>query len=320
MMETNMGEQKRRRDYEQAHPEESRFHKMASAQDAFTQLVEDCRVGTLERITFDLDGPSYTPYKPDLDLSHVPVFFLGNVPLQVPEAVIDAGDAVIAGTFRLPYDRCAVLYFSPGHSPNVPSSVPYRLRGIARHWLILAEECPGEGVLIASFIKPADRGHWGKQTWQAFVRFGGPTIDFSFDPSVALAPRGDLMFKSNEYRVLLSLGDLHRIMTHRGAMQSAPGGVKTSRVDVLRNSLDLPAVSRLRVINFDTPPSSLEPQEAGQRGVVIGSIKSPHFRRGTWRNLASGRRVPVRACAIHGGGDAPPPWYEVRSSGSPANP
>jgi hypothetical protein len=47
-------------------------------------------------------------------------------------------------------------------------------------------------------------------------------------------------------------------------------------------------------------------------GNGTGNPVRPHFRRGHWRTLADGRRVPVREAKIHGGpSDAAPPIYAV---------
>src|SRR5579859_2454720 len=89
---------------------------MNDAQDAFAQLVEDCRTGLLNRIVVTPYKSLFIPHKSGLDLSDLPVFYMGDLSSA---SHVNHMSETSNNKFRLPYDRCAFMYFVPGDHPKI---------------------------------------------------------------------------------------------------------------------------------------------------------------------------------------------------------
>ena len=282
-----------------------------AAQDAFAQLVEECRIGTLYRCEL-LCNPNRTKFilhKPGIDLSDLPVFYLGEMADSTDAKQTDAAlDAVQAKQFRLPYPRCGFLSYLPASSLALTRGPDrYRLL-IGRYYLMLAQELD-DGVLFSSFMLHDNKDHWAKQVWQVFLN--AKSIEYAYDPAAIATTDADFLdhFQiGTEHRVTHLLPQIHRLMTRRqGTVAAGVGTAITARINARRQNLQLGAVPAIRIIDLDAP----EPAPAASASHGKGAPKAPHYRRSTWRTLPTGRKVFVSSAAIHGGTGSPPPWYEV---------
>jgi hypothetical protein len=281
-------------------------------QDAFAQLVEECRIGLVRRMMLlsNPDRVKYIPHKPDIEVADLPVFSL-------PERVIIGDDAVDgleasqANRLHLPYSRCAFLYRVSATSPNL-QKVPERWRRpIGRYYCVVAQAVD-DGILAASFMRSDDHPHWSLQVWQAFISHGpagGIEINYETDAIAgANAEFLQMLDQSSTERLSLLMGDIHRLTTtETGEVTNIPGTRITDKINQRRQKMNLGEVPRIRIVKFD---AVVRPSSAST--TKTGGTKKPHYRRGTWRKLSGGRQTWIPSSAIHGGGGDVPPWYEVR--------
>jgi hypothetical protein len=285
-------------------------------QDSWSKLVEECRIGSVLR-PVALPGAkrtSYLPHQSQIDLAEVPVFFWGEQPTRISNAAQnEAMDAAIDGTFKLPYQRVAFLYYiSERHSAHGLAPERHRLDD-ERVYAVVAEEETDGSLTICCFVWHwRTQEHWIKQAWQGHVPIGtdGADVVIAFDPAFYDNADGEFLefyTRASEHRVIQFLIDCHKLMTKGGSVTLAAPGYRTEKINNRRGALKLPLVPPIRIIKFDNPvvvhDAPSEPSTA----------KRPHFRRGTYRTLATGRRVWVKPSAIHGGSGAAPPWYEIRA-------
>jgi hypothetical protein len=85
------------------------------------------------------------------------------------------------------------------------------------------------------------------------------------------------------------------------ASDAAPISNRTRVINDTRRRAGFPPLPRVRVVNLDR---TIHPSHTSTRGT--GEPVRAHWRRAHMRTLADGRQVPIRAAAIHSGGDAPP--------------
>jgi hypothetical protein len=84
---------------------------LGNPQEEFAQLVEEIRLGWVHRIRYRMArGVVGIPHKPDIDISDLPVFYVGEMADLVPADRIRQNDLKRAwldqcarGQFRLPY-------------------------------------------------------------------------------------------------------------------------------------------------------------------------------------------------------------------------
>jgi hypothetical protein len=281
-------------------------------QDCWSRLVEDCRTGLLYRPVIRPERTTFESHNPHIDLTDVPVFFWGEMPFEIDDAKInEAVDAAQTCAIKLPYPRVAFLY----HVASDNLGLYQAPRNLQNHdalvyVMVIEEEDDGSVVVFSFYWHYTKMDHWVKQAWQGRVTCGSDAqIEFAYD--LDMLPHVDFMGRyrqSNEDRILQFLADLHRLMTHGGSVALAPAGKETQKINLRRNHLKLPDVPLVRVITFDDAVA----HEASSAPSAPGAMKRPHFRRGTYRTLATGRRIWVRPAAIHGGDGSSPPWYEVR--------
>jgi hypothetical protein len=282
-------------------------------QDRWSRLVEECRIGTVYRPIVRPGGTKYESHNPHIDLSDVPVFYWGEMlAVRDGDEMCNALDAIRAGALKLPYPRVAFLYHVSSDNPALHAGPKHLQCHRERVYAVVGEEEDDGSITCFSFMWHYRKmDHWTKQAWQAGVTCGsGSQIELSYDPGiVAPADFFEVYSQSNQDKILHFLTDLHRLMTHSGFVTFPSPGKETQKINQRRSRLNLPDVPLVRIIKFDIAV----PKTAPHAPAVPGAPKRPHFRRGTYRTLATGRRVWVRPSAVRGGGaDAPPPWYEMR--------
>jgi hypothetical protein len=285
-----------------------------TAQDDFAQLNEECRLGWVYRcvIHSNPNRTSYHQHQPGVDMN-IPVFWLGEMPAQLiggaDSPLYGAMTAIKENRFKLPYPRSAYMYALSSDNPAM-HRLPVSLHNdTPRHYVMVAEQSEDNSILLFCFMHHATEPHWARQTWQVFItQSEDGAIETAFDPESKVDPVFmAYLSQSVDLRVQQWCADVYRLMTaNNGVVGYADGGSGTDRINARRDKLHLPTVPRLRIIDFNAPPP------ATVVGKGTGTPKSPHFRRGGWRTLATGRQTWIPASAIKGGGGEPPPWYEVR--------
>lgn len=292
------------------------MNNITAAQDSYAQLIEDCRQKRTEypipTMVNGRAGTKYVTRNLEIDLTDVPAFFMGTAPDHIlPVHQVAAMEAIVERRFHLPYSRSVWFYAVDGNSAALARAPQKYHLPVSRDYAMIVEEDDGI-IIMTPFMRHTGHKHWIRQSWSANI-IPGPdgAIENYIDP-IWLKTESEFqvtMEAAISSRVRLVLIDIHRVMTQRhGHWDAAPAGQHTDRVNARRIKLGLPEVPRMRVIDLSTllPPPT--------KTTGTGSPKSPHYRRGTWRTSSkTGIMSPVRASAIHGGGAAAPPWYEVRS-------
>lgn len=272
-------------------------------QDAFAALVADCHNKRVSRAIMREDKTHYEPHDPEVELDNLPVF--AHAPVErFNDDTLAALDAIEAGEFRLPFPRCAFISYLPPNAPGLLNQSGSYAKSTPRHYVVIAEEEDDGSVTFFGFVRHDDMTRWAKHVWQA--QQTREHFSFAFEDEGAPDDFLKGLVTAAQDRLRAVCGIIHKMSTHNGATVVATGGNATQLIDKRRTRLGLPPVPRVRLLNFDMPRIARPATQPTGRTVM------PHYRRGTWRSLATGRRVWVRASAIHGGGDSPPPWYQVR--------
>jgi hypothetical protein len=281
-------------------------------QDCWSRLVEECRIGTVYRPIFLSNRTTFDSHKPHVELSQVPIFYWGEMQADRDDAEVDkALQAIQTGAIKLPYERVAFMYHVSSDNPTLHRGPAHRQNHNARVYVMIVEEEDDGSITIFSFYwHYTTMDHWVKQCFQARVTCGSDAqMEFAFHPDVL--PHVEFMARFQcaiEHMILNFLADWHRLMTHKGSVTFPLPGKETQRINLRRSRLKLPDVSAIRIIKLGDLVLHVAPSAPS----APGAMKRPHFRKGTYRTLATGRRIWVRAMAIHGGGGDPPPWYEIR--------
>jgi hypothetical protein len=287
------------------------YNLAAEAQDEFARLVEENRIGTLYRPVFrtNPNRTIYVSHRSGIDLSDLPVFFLGEQPVFAGEPAALAMEAVMADQFRLPYARCGFMHHMGAGHPSLLAASTYP-NNDPRWYMVLAEQEDDGRIIVTGFMRHKPIDHWTRQIWQGVITSGAEgAITIAWDPK-GNAPDQflEFLFQSTEDRITLLLGEIHRMMTGRGRSEYATGTALSERIDQRRVKMKLPPVQRVRAIDFDALPTAPTGRENAK-----GTRKAPHFRRGSWHvRKATGKKSWHPPSAIHGGGGDAPPWYEVR--------
>ena len=286
--------------------------RIENAQDEFAQLVEQCRNGQVYRCVLADNTTKFYSHQPHVDLD-IPVFYTGEFPIKIDNTLL--GEVSLAfknGTFRLPYPRCALMSHLDGHSPAM-MSVPRRYSqiGVSRRHLMVAEETE-TGLLFYSFMRSDIMMFWAKQQWQVFIPYLSDQMEFAYDPEATAEANQDFIpfyYQGTRCRMEVALLDIHRLTSGHGATTESVGTEVSDKIDRRRAKNGHHPVPRVRVIDFSVvpPARTIATPSDGPK-----ATRMPHFRRGTWRTLQTGRKVWVRPCAVHGGSPNAPPWYEVR--------
>jgi hypothetical protein len=302
---------------------------LKNPQDAFAQLVEECRLGWVFRCVLHDDPPSpryrngrtwteYVMHRPGVDVATLPVFYLGEMPYQMHiETLNSVMDTVTDGAFRLPYPRCGFMYRLTTGNPALDIAAVFgNTSDVAeRYSLTVAEQDEDGSVVCYSFILRDGNEHWMQQVWQARILATGD-IEIAHNQSheIDLA----LLLASARNRIEMFMIDCHTLMHRkRGTYTPGVGTVASASIDQRRMRLKLEPVARIRIIDLSAPDDTDEPKtrRAGAKGVP----KTPHYTLGTWRNYRDGRRVWIPAYATGTlRGQPIPPWYEVRNDPPPA--
>jgi hypothetical protein len=248
----------------------------------------------------------YIPFRPNVELTNLPVFSLGLLPTTMEPFRVDALQAALAELLHLPYPRCGFLYRA---IPTAISqmAVPTIHRNANRRWyFLLADEQP-DGLLVHGYVRHDNMPRWARQTWQAMI--DQEALSISYDPEAVQGVDEEffrVLDEGTNNRLIILMSDIWRITRGNGRVSHSAGTSTTELSNKRRKRDGLPPVPAVRVLDFDAPGRlPAVPSGAGAR-------KAPHFRRGTWRTLPTGKEVWVRPSAIHGGTPDAPPWYETR--------
>jgi hypothetical protein len=284
-----------------------------NAQDAWGRLVEDVRLGLIRKMILrrNPNRVEYHPIKLDVVLDNLPVFSFGVLDSKPSQIHVDALDAVLDGRFHLPYPRLAAIYRAVP-TPESQLQLPASHRSLTPRWYVyVLDQLDDHGFLVSSFTRHDDQPRWAFNTWQAEVNSRATTLSFDKEGMRGADPEFfDVVEEAARNRLTFLETDLYRLTTS-GTGRTVPGaGGEVSRLADKRRQRDgLSPVSPIRIITFDEMPPRKSAVATG-----TGSSKAAHWRRGTWRTLPDGRETWVKSSAVHGGGGAPPPWYELHQT------
>src|SRR5882672_8865185 len=151
-------------------------------QDQFTLLVEDCRLGWLRRPIAHKDRVRFEAFKPNVDLSDVPVFWVQGENIRPDlETLVKAMERLEQRTLHLPYPRCAFFTLLPADHPGI---IDAKFR-YAHLYVILIDE-DDEGLSLTPFMKHETMDHWSRKVFELFIPFGSNDILTSINPSWGL--------------------------------------------------------------------------------------------------------------------------------------
>ena len=229
-------------------------------------------------------------HHPSFDFSHVLDALDVNEQVQAVEDFIKAG---VGGTINLPFPEC--LYISKHKSGDV-----YVLRLIQSNTGIAAE------TFIWSTAPDGKSKTWFRPPMDFFFDF--ETGIFSPDEPIS---KHHLSVSDGTYDVVIHR--LYRIVAVGTALlgrpiewEAQPGGQTLHKINLGREKGSLKPIREIITIslaNRRPAPSECAPIDTS------GVPRCPHNRRAHLRHLRSGKVIPVRASAIHGGGD--PRDYQI---------
>jgi len=279
-----------------------------NAQDAFSKLVEEVRIGQVRRpiATERPVGTKFVPHKVNIDLD-IPMFYLIGDHHHIPfDDATKAIDQIVDKTFHLPYPRCGFMMSLPGTHPGLQH---LDRRFHVRHTYIVVVEEDDEGLHFIPFMTNELIGHWARQLFDIYMMFGSDEIVTTYDPAWGDFP-SDFISRveaSLWLRLAANLGLVYQLMNRQGVAASLPGTQVTDKINSRRSKMDLPSVPLVTAIDLNRMPSV-------SLSLGSGSPKRPLFRRGSWHTRkATGKRSWHPPVAVHGGGQVIPPWYEVRA-------
>ena len=272
-----------------------------NARDEYARFAEDARLTRLRRIKDNTVRPMKEERcKLDRPLD-VPVFDFGESLLLGGDALRGAAGAMIDGTLRLPFPDCTFMYEFPAD----------HFASLQRHgtiWIVALQQTTDEIVGDLYFRHPGRMDHYGINTAQFAVTRHDIQIadagDCRMDEFQQEAVR-----KSARHRALATISHAWQLAQPRGGKAVLePGTVFSDKVDARRVRAGLGALQPVRRIVLTDMGQPITP-DAALAGRGKGIPRAPHFTRGHFRTLQTGRKVWVRDYQT--GEAAPAPWYEI---------
>lgn len=207
-----------------------------------------------------------------------------NEQVQAVEDFIKAG---VSGTINLPFPEC--LYISKHKSGDV-------------HVLRLIQSA--DGIAAETFIWSIAPHGKGEAWYRAPVHFcydfstGGYTADWWISEQHPLARDGLSNVISDGLFVIVAVGTAMLGRHIKQEVQSGGQALRATNSGRARSKLR--PIPEIITISLGRPHFSQKAQQA----ISTDRIPCrPHNRRAHYRHLRSGKVIPVRASAIHGGGD-----------------